>query len=76
MNTPVVAFDCPGGTKEIIKDNINGHLVNDQDINDLKKKISISLKKKYNIEDLKNSIQNNQIDDVLKKYEKLINSYI
>ncbi len=39
MNTPVVAFDCPGGTSEIIQDGLNGYLVKHQDVEDLKKKI-------------------------------------
>ena len=39
MNTPVVAFDCPGGTKEIIKNGINGYLVKQHSVEDLKKKI-------------------------------------
>lgn len=76
MNTPVVAFDCPGGTNEIIKDGLNGYLVNNQDIEDLKKKISILLINKFNDKILKKSIQNNQTENVFKQYEKLINSFI
>lgn len=76
MNTPVVAFDCPGGTNEIIKDGLNGYLVNNQDIEDLKKKISILLTNKFNDKVLKNSIQNNQTENVFKQYEKLINLFI
>ncbi len=75
MNTPVVAFDCKGGTKEIVQDGLNGFLVEDQDIDDLKKKLSIILLKKYNIKDLRNSIKKNQIETVLKHYEKLLSSY-
>ena len=76
MNTPVIAFDCPGGTNEIIQDGLNGHLVNNQDVDDLKKKLSILLLNKFNDNDLKNSIKNNQIAKVIKNYEKLINSFV
>jgi glycosyltransferase involved in cell wall biosynthesis len=76
MNTPVVAFDCPGGTNEIVQDGLNGYLVNNQDIEDLKNKLSILLLKKYNNENIKNSIKKNQTENVFKQYEKLINSLI
>jgi hypothetical protein len=52
------------------------NLVNNQDIDDLKKKISILLTNKYNDKVLKNSIKNNQTKNVFKQYEKLINSFI
>lgn len=76
MNTPVVAFNCPGGTSEIVKNGINGYLVKNKDINDLKNKLSILLSNKYNYEDLRNSIKENQIQNVFLKYEKLINSFV
>ena len=76
MNTPVIAFDCPGGTNEIIQDGVNGYLVKYQDVDDLKKKLSTLLLNNYNNYDLKNSIKKNKIEQVFKRYEKLINSFI
>ena len=76
LNTPVVAFNCPGGTNEIIQDGLNGCLANNQDIHDLKKKLSTLLLKNYNNDDLKNSIKKNKIEQAFKQYERLINSII
>jgi len=76
MNTPVIAFDSPGGTKEIIKNGLNGYLVNYRDIVDLKNKLSILLLKKFNDKDLKNSIKKNQIKYAFKHYEKIISLFI
>jgi len=76
MNTPVVAFDCPGGTNEIIQNGLNGYLVKNQNIEDLKIKLSDLLKKKFSNKDLKNSVNKNQIKEVFTQYEKLINSLI
>jgi len=76
MNTPVVAFDCPGGTKEIVKDGLNGYLVMYQNVEDLKKKLSIVLFNKFNYKDLKNSVSKNLIEKVFNQYEKIINSFI
>tara|TARA_Y100000768_G_scaffold315392_1_gene250343 strand:+ start:1895 stop:2986 length:1092 start_codon:yes stop_codon:yes gene_type:complete len=76
MNTPVVSFDCPGGPSEIIKNGVNGILAKYLDVNDLKNKISYLLQNKFEYEDLKISIENNQINQVFKKYENLINSLI
>ena len=76
MNTPVIAFDSPGGIKEIIQNGLNGYLVNYQDIDDLKDKLSIILLKKFNDKDLKNSIKKNQIEYAFKNYEKLISLFV
>jgi len=76
MNTPVIAFDCPGGTHEIIQNGLNGYLVNNQNIDDLKEKLSILLLNKLNYEDLKKTVKKNQIENVIKNYEKLIISFL
>ena len=75
MNTPVVSFDCPGGPSEIIKNGVNGFLVKYLDIDDFKKKITILLQAKFDYEDLKISVEKNQIKQVFKQYEDLINSF-
>lgn len=75
MNTPVVSFDCRSGPNEIIKDGVNGYLVKYLDIDDLKKKLTLTLKNKFNYKDLKNTINHNKMSIVFENYEKLINSY-
>lgn len=63
--TPVVAFDCPGGTQEIIVDGENGYLAKCQNKEDFISKInSIDLNKKID-------------NKILNKYEvsQIVNSY-
>ncbi len=76
LNTPVVSFDCPGGPREIIKNGVNGYLVENLDVNDFKKKISNLLQTKFNFEDLKISIKKNDIKKVFKQYEDIVNLFI
>lgn len=67
VGTPVIAYNCPGGTSEIIEDGINGFLVNSEE--ELKNKLI----------DLKSSpINRNQIiNSVMKKFssEHIISQY-
>lgn len=75
LNTPVVAFDCNSGPGEIIKDGINGYLVKYQDVDELKKKISIAIsgtfyKKKFN-----HTVIRNNLNEVSQNYEKFILSF-
>ena len=39
LGTPVVAFDCPSGPREIVQEGVNGYLVEYLDVDDLVKKI-------------------------------------
>lgn len=75
MNTPVIAFNCPNGPNEIIKDGINGYLVNQFDVKDLKNKLLILLEKKFEYKNLQNSIKKNQSEKIFKEYENLINLF-
>ena len=76
LNTPVVSFDCPGGSREIVKNGVNGYLVKHLDVNDFKKKIFNLLQTKFNFEDLKISIKKNEIKKVFKQYEEIVNLFI
>ena len=76
MNTPVIAFDCPNGPREIIQDGRNGYLVKNQDIDDLRKKMQNFPYDKFDYRDLVNSIKKNHIKKVFKQYEDLVNSFI
>lgn len=38
---PIISYDCPYGPSEIIQDGFNGYLVENQDVNELSKKIGI-----------------------------------
>jgi len=72
--TPVVAFDCPGGTGEIVEDGLNGFLVQCGDINEL----VISIKKATNYGWSKEKIiiktkERYKIENVIDKYESCIN---
>ena len=47
LGTPVIAFDCPSGPKEIIQDGVNGYLVKYQCVDGMVKSlISLMLEKK------------------------------
>jgi len=76
MNTPVIAFNCPSGPNEIILDGRNGYLVENQNVDDLRKKMLNFPYDKFIYKDLVNSIKKNHIDVVFKQYENLINLYI
>ena len=75
MNTPVVSFNCPSGPSEIVRNGINGYLVDYMDINDLKKKISILLKRKFQYYDLQKTLKDNQVEKVYFQYQNIINFF-
>lgn len=76
MGTPVLAFNSPGGTKEIVEQGINGFIVEDElefqsVLSDLKKLRTIDreLVKKSVFEKFESNL-------IVKKYEKLLDSLI
>ena len=69
MNS-VLAFDCPSGPKEIIKDGINGYLVEHKNLNEMAK-MTVLLESSFSSECVKRTSEKFQIDKVIKCYEKL-----
>jgi glycosyltransferase involved in cell wall biosynthesis len=66
--TNVIAFDCPGGTSEIIVDGENGYLAKCQDKNDFIEKLKkIPLEKEIN----QNLLNKYEVSQIVKTYENL-----
>ncbi|MDD5406640.1 MAG: glycosyltransferase [Sulfurovaceae bacterium] len=71
--TPVVAFDCPGGTGEIIVNGQNGYLAKCQDKNDFIAKLkSTDFKKRIEKEYLKKF----EVGEIINQYEALFEKVI
>ena len=75
LKTPVVAFDCPSGPSEIIKNKINGFLVKYQDVEELKIKLDLLLTSNFKINGTNNTVKQNQVSQVYKLYKNVINSF-
>lgn len=73
LGTPVIAFDCPSGPSEIIKNGVNGWLVEYLNSNELEKAMHSSLSK-GDIDRLKvkNSINFLQDSVIINHWEKVI----
>ena len=59
---PIVAYDCPEGPRQIIKNNHNGFLINDGDLNDFVDKISLLIKNKVIRKEFGKHAKNNSIN--------------
>ncbi|WKK66833.1 glycosyltransferase [Lutimonas zeaxanthinifaciens] len=71
--TPVIAFNCPGGTGEIIEDSYNGFLVECGNTRDLVDKILEASKMKWNSSKIiQNSKERYSISKIIYEYEKLL----
>ncbi|MEC7263187.1 MAG: glycosyltransferase [Bacteroidota bacterium] len=73
VGTPVIAFDAPGGTKEIIEDGINGYMVTSEDefiARLLEKKDWDPLKIRESVDQKFNT------DRIIKQYEGLFQNLI
>ena len=71
LNTPVVSTNCPTGPSEILVGELSKWLVPVEDSKELAKKIDLALDTKIEIKN--EYIQKFHKDEVLKKYEKIIN---
>ncbi len=72
VGTPAIVFNCPGGTKEIVNNGINGYLADDE--NDFEKKLVNIDKNRYlfNRERVKNSVRYKfSSEKILLSYKKM-----
>jgi glycosyltransferase involved in cell wall biosynthesis len=75
VGTPVLAFEAPGGTSEIIEEGINGYIASSEDA--FLQKLNEMLRTKWNPEEVRFSVhQKYHESKILAAYEKLLNSLI
>ena len=72
LNTPVVAYDCKSGPREIIHDKINGFLVENNNILDLKIKLKNALMSEFSYIKMQETIKKNKISEIVKNYSDLL----
>lgn len=71
---PVVAYSCPGGTEEIIKDGLNGFLVKCKNMSELKEKIQIGYSYDWDKNNIIKCIDDcYSVKQIIKEYEKELN---
>ena len=70
---PIVSFNCPTGPSEIIRDGVNGFLVDNYDVDGMVEKISELIEN----EALRKSFSNNTLLDIEKfSKEKIIQQWL
>jgi len=76
LGTPVVAFDCRSGPEEIIKDGVNGYLVNYLDTDHLRDTILKALVYDWNYDAIITSADEYRAGTVIKRYIKKIEEIV
>lgn len=75
LGTPVVAFDCPSGPNEIVKNGENGFLVDYLNIDDLVQKLRQVLTVDFDPNKLRDTIDFTQNDKVIDQWVKFFKKY-
>lgn len=72
LGTPVLAFDCPSGPKEIIENGINGYLVEFKKVGEMAEKIELLIENSFHPDRVKITSDKFLIENVIKHYEKVL----
>lgn len=72
LGLPIVAFNCPGGTREVVENGRNGFLINDNSKVDFVKAIKKVVNEPFVRSDLSKLIQSQfGINEIINKYENV-----
>ena len=72
LGTPIVAFDCQSGPKEIVLDSINGHLAIYKNVDNLAEKLKIAINTKWDTAVVAESAKRFSMLNTIKAYEDTI----
>lgn len=72
LGTPVVAFDCPSGPREIIQCEVNGCLVEYLNTDDLVRNINLMLSFFVNLESIEYSSSKYSVDSIIDEYKNFL----
>lgn len=68
LGTPVVAFDCPSGPREIVQDGVNGYLVRYRDADHLENCLRKVLNRDWDSKTMAEMVEKYRIETVIEEY--------
>ena len=74
--TPVVAYNLPSGPEDIILNGTNGYLVKYLDVDDMTRCLDMAIDKKWNYEQIQMSANRFSKENILPKYQELIQPFL
>lgn len=72
LGTPVVAFDCPSGPREIVVECINGCLVANENIKQFEQTIRKTLDKNWDRKKIVTTSEAYQLNSIIRHYERVL----
>ena len=74
---PVIGFEAPGVSSEVIVNDLNGCLIKNFNLNEMKKAIEKTVMKPFNSEKIKNHVVNKfHVDKIILEYENIFSNLI
>jgi glycosyltransferase involved in cell wall biosynthesis len=74
LGTPVVAFDCSGGPKEVIQSGVNGYLVRYKDVDHLTECIKLALNRQWDTKTIRATAGRFSSERIIDEYARVLAS--